>query len=92
MCSLGRLSGGRAHQQATGTGATGGSFAGGYAVGTHTSASVTWNSAVQTTGASVTFPITVYVAVGTIGSGSLSDTATLRIAEVQVVNVVTPES
>jgi hypothetical protein len=54
-----------------------GTFAGGYTLGTKTTGPVTWTSGTQTADGSVTFHKTVYGAMGTIGSGNLTDTATV---------------
>jgi len=54
-----------------------GAFDNGYVAGTHTTSSVSWTSATQTGSGSVTLNKTVYVASGTAGTGSLSDTATI---------------
>jgi len=62
---------------ATGAGATGGSF-NGYVLGTHPAGTVTWDSATQTDGSSVTFNKTVYVAQASNTNGTLSDTATVN--------------
>jgi hypothetical protein len=59
----------------SGTTGASGDFVG-YTPGTRTTGPVTWTSATQTDSGSVTFHKTVHAARGTIGSGSLSDTAT----------------
>jgi uncharacterized repeat protein (TIGR01451 family) len=58
------------------TGASG-TFSGGYVAGTHTTGSVSWTSAAQSTSGSVTFAKTVYATEGLSGDGTLSDIATL---------------
>jgi uncharacterized repeat protein (TIGR01451 family) len=54
-----------------------GTFDGGYVAGTKTTDPVSWTSAAQSDSGSVTFDKTVYATKGVVGSGSLSDTATL---------------
>src|SRR5581483_6452540 len=58
------------------TGASG-AFDGGYVAGAKTTDPVSWTSAAQSGSGSVTFAKTVYATNGVVGSGSLSDTATL---------------
>jgi hypothetical protein len=58
-----------------------GSFSGGYLAGTKTTGDVTWVSGSQTGNGSVTFNKTVYVDGPQIGSGSLSDVATLNASD-----------
>jgi uncharacterized repeat protein (TIGR01451 family) len=64
-----------------GDSADNGAFSGGYVLGTKASP-VSWSAAIAPAGTgaasgSYTFAKTVYVAAGTVGSGTLSDTATL---------------
>ena len=54
-----------------------GTFTGVYTAGTRTSGSVGWTSGSQSGSGSITFAKTVYATAGVVGSGSLSDTATL---------------
>ncbi len=53
----------------------------GYTAGTPTTGPVTWNSDEQSDSGSVTFSKTIYVEKGTVGTGELSDTATLTGSE-----------
>jgi hypothetical protein len=57
------------------TGASG-SFDNGYVAGTATTGSVGWTSDTQNASGSVTFAKSVYAAMGSVGTGTLSDTAT----------------
>jgi hypothetical protein len=59
------------------TGATG-TFGGGYVPGTRTTGPVSWTSSSQSGDGSVTFNKTIYAAVGTSVTGSLSDVATIN--------------
>ena len=55
----------------------GGAFDDGYVAGTKTTAEVSWTSNSQSASGSVTFSKTVYVDGGSIGSGTMSDVASL---------------
>jgi hypothetical protein len=54
-----------------------GAFDLGYVAGTKTTGAVSWTSATQSAGSSVTFSKTIYTTSGTSGNGDLADTAAL---------------
>lgn len=70
----------------TGSGATGGTFGGGYTLGSYTTGPVSWTSASQSASGSVTFNKTVRLDQPRITTGTLTDTATVTGSNGSVVN------